>query len=90
MGKEEIKTDIDRVVEFVAQKQGCKAMVVAADGHLAQACNQSICDIIEEAVREKRLVEVEYTLPLMSYRIKSFLLPIGSEVHVRRATQTGL
>jgi len=36
--------------------------------------------ILQEAIRDKRVVEVEYVLPELSYRIKSFILPKGTEV----------
>jgi len=34
-------------------------------------------------VAEERLIEIEYVLPTMNYRIKSFLLPVGTEIKMK-------
>lgn len=39
-----------------------------------------IPELLEELVQENRLVEIEYVLPSMEYRIKSFYLPAGTEI----------
>lgn len=36
--------------------------------------------LIDQMVKDRELVEVEYIVPCMSYRIKSFYLPAGSEI----------
>jgi hypothetical protein len=36
--------------------------------------------IIDQMVKDGELVEIEYVLPDMNYRIKSFYLPKGTEI----------
>jgi hypothetical protein len=36
--------------------------------------------LLDELVQENRIMEVEYVVPAMKWRIKSFYLPIGSEI----------
>ena len=38
-------------------------------------------DILNEAIRIGAILEIEYTLPFLSFRIKSFLLPAGTKIH---------
>ena len=69
---------------FVLGKQGCKAIDVATEANIIIACareNVELPDLLEEMVRESKLVEVEYSVPGMEYRTKSFLLPAGSTIH---------
>lgn len=41
-------------------------------------------DEVESMVEDNELVEISYTVPNVSYREKSFLLPCGSAVHSTR------
>jgi len=78
--KEKVK---EWIVDFVVSKQGCKAMDLCVN--IAELYGKFDFDIgllVEELVKEKRLVEVEYILPSMSYRVKSFLLPKETEVKI--------
>lgn len=79
MTKDEAK---DLIVQVVTEKQGAKATVLAAEERLL-AIGYDFPDLVEELVDEDRLVEVEYVLPDMNYRCKSFLLPKGSKVRVK-------
>lgn len=47
---------------------------------------QDILALILEMVDEGELVEVDYVLPNLNYRIKSFLLPKGTEVRCANLT----
>jgi hypothetical protein len=40
-------------------------------------------NLLEEMVKQKRLIEVEYVLPDMDYRIKSLYFPVGTEIRVK-------
>lgn len=74
-----------QIVAAVEGKQGCKAMELLADPSLKEAIlhiGERFPFLIDELVQEGRLVEIEYTLPLMDGRVKSFLLPAGSEVRL--------
>ncbi len=73
----------ERIIEIVTEKQGLKATELAAvlgqDPKVFES-STTITDLILELVRERRLVEVEYVLPHLGYRVKSFLLPAESQV----------
>lgn len=80
------------IAEIVANIQGCKATELAV--HVAQHVtnpttrqqifdsNFDFPDLLQEMITEGMLVEVEYVLPSMNYRCKSFLLPAGTQVNV--------
>jgi hypothetical protein len=84
--KDEVK---DIVVDLVTSCQGAKATQLAAVAveQIAGVLESTGYDpeIVEELVAEGRLVEVEYILPDMDYRCKSFLLPQGTKVRVKNA-----
>lgn len=65
--------------------QGGKAVEVLS--HMASRSPEALesfhPDLPDELVREGKLVEVEYTLPTMAYKVKSFFLPAGTVVRVR-------
>lgn len=46
----------------------------------------SIVSVIKELIDRGEILELEYTLPHLSYRIKSFLLPKGSSITVKGMT----
>jgi hypothetical protein len=77
--KDEIK---QLIVERVSEKAGLKAVHLASEEDIVLAC-KDLPSICEELVEEGRLVEVEYVLPEMDWRIKSFYLPAGTVVRVR-------
>lgn len=44
----------------------------------------NVIDLIDEMVKAGDLVEVEYILPTMNYRVKSFLLPKGTKINMKK------
>jgi hypothetical protein len=72
------------IVYMVASKQGCKATELVADKEVLPVipAGFDIPKLIQELVWEQKLVEVEYSLPDMEWRCKSFLLPGKTEVRV--------
>ena len=75
------------VKQVVKEKQGCKAVELVTFVAMEMAKSPSTSDIdvdlpelIETMTKEGELVEVEYVLPNMDYRVKSFLLPKGTEI----------
>jgi len=72
----------DLLVNVVTEVQGLKATELAARLELLELhkADLNIVELIEALVKEKRLVEVEYVLPQMDFRIKSFLLPAQTRV----------
>jgi len=68
-----------QLAKKVYDLQGCKATVLVTE----LAVDNPKIDwpsILQEAIRDKQVVEVEYILPELNYRIKSFILPKGTEV----------
>ena len=67
------------VVNAVTALQGCKATELAAS--VAFAFDEhSLPELIDELVAEGELLELEYEVPTMPYRSKSFLLPKGTSL----------
>jgi len=81
----------DEIVRIVTEYQGMKATELVTyipltihtkKDLLWVTTTENIIAAINELVKERRLVEVEYVLPNMSYRVKSFLLPAGTQLDV--------
>ena len=74
------------IVEIVETKQGCKATelvdFIAGTHPELLVVLDDLTDTIEEMVHEGELVEVEYVLPQIEYRAKSYLLPRGTQIIV--------
>lgn len=78
--KEKVKKLIQKVVESV---QGIKATALIAEERLTPvllSTEHNIVLLLNEMVELGDLVEVEYILPSIPYRVKSFLLPKGSKI----------
>lgn len=77
----------EAIIQIVTDKQGCKATELApliAEGYPDLVCElDKVVETIESLVASGELVEVEYILPQMTYRIKSMLFPKGTEVQLR-------
>jgi len=77
---EELK---NKVLEIVTENNGCKLMELVVDCiNLKDAA--CLSEAVEELVKEGRLIEIEYCVPNMSYRTKSFLLPANTEITIRK------
>jgi hypothetical protein len=72
-----------KIVEIVESLQGCKAteMISNLDVEYLQSID-SLPELLEEMVKQDMLVEIEYVLPSMTYRAKSFLLPKGTKLNL--------
>lgn len=78
MEKQTIKNEIVSIVEG---GNGIKATELATIPSLvlmASKENIELLDLFEELVCEEKIVEVEYTVPSLPNRLKSFYLPKGS------------
>ena len=78
------------IVEAVAAANGIKSTeLVCHPSIIRRAASDdgapSVPDLIDELVSEGRLIEIEFVLPHMKYRIKSFLLPAGTDIKIRGA-----
>ncbi len=73
------KKEIVSVVESI---QGCKVTELICHNRILPliVSKHDVIKMIEELCIERELVEIEYILPNMTYRIKSFLLPKGTTV----------
>ena len=78
MEKDELKALIE---EIVNSRNGIKATELAAMPEVAKAVGAlDFPGALNDLVEEGRIVEVDYTVPDLPKRIKSFLLPVGSIV----------
>ena len=72
------------IVDTVEKVQGCKVIELICNKDLHGVNvgfnGDDIMRMIEELVAENRLVEVEYVLSSMPYRVKSFVLPANTQV----------
>lgn len=92
------KTLKDLIAKLVSDRQGLKgtelAMLVSAKvhedpaySHLSVSGDSSVDDYLhclKEMVDNEDLVEVEYVLPNMKYRTKSFYLPKDTQVEISK------
>ena len=70
------------VVDAVERMQGGKATELLSDRHwlspetmVEVVTDYPLTELIEELVREGSIIEIEYVLSAIPYRVKSFLLP---------------
>ena len=77
------------IIEVINNHQGCKSTEIPA-GLLKKSVESifdyGISNLLEELVREDKVIEIEYTLPNMEYRIKSFYLPAKTNYKVTTGT----
>lgn len=64
----------EKILEAVTHMQGCKALTLIAE------VRGALPELITELIDSGDLREIEYILPTMPYRIKSFLLPKGTDI----------
>jgi hypothetical protein len=90
MTKDQIK---QRIVAIITDRQGCKAMELASSLDILSATQPgteyrkssgdfNLLELMNELVAERKVVEVEYVLPNLSYRAKSFYLPASTTIQV--------
>lgn len=82
-----LKEAVEIVVKAVTNAQGCKATELICTTEIEE-CHKNgksfeWLTAVEEAIRQKKIIEIEYVLASMPHRIKSFLLPPKTEVHIR-------
>src|SRR5215831_16992399 len=78
------------ILDIVREFQGIKATQLAAEivpycmnnGISVDFSGEKVLEAIRFLVERNQLIEIEYVLPDMDYRIKSFLLPRGTEVRL--------
>lgn len=71
------------VCDLVTEKQGCKILDLIPQFYEVVGSDFTLNSLVDALVEERRLVEIEYVLPgMLDYKIKSFLLPAGTDVKV--------
>jgi len=74
------------IKEIVEARQGCKAtelvVFIAEERPELLVVLGEVIEAVDELIHEGEIVEVEYILPTMDYRVKSFLLPKGTQIIV--------
>lgn len=77
----------DVIMDIVTEAQGMKAtelvVEVARQLHGAGLKQEDIPAAFERLVIQNKLVECEYVLPSMDYRLKSFYMPAGTKATIR-------
>jgi hypothetical protein len=74
---------IKLILDTLVSKQGCKATELVSVPEIAN-CGHDPIDLISTLVAEGKITEIEYTLPGMEYRLKSFYLPGGSKIKINQ------
>ena len=74
------------MIKFVTDRQGCKAIELTAEAvsFFPAIDSATIISALGRLVMSGKLVEIEYTLPQLSYRVKSFLLPSGASLYLTK------
>lgn len=75
------------IIETIERLQGCKGTELAFEiGRQTEGERFSwgnVPDLLDELVEQKKIREVEYVLPSLNYRCKSYYLPANTEIRVR-------
>lgn len=67
--------------------KGVDIAVECAAAHIEDISAKDITDTLEQLVQQGKIIEVEYVLPSMNYRVKSIYFPKGTEVRLGRAVE---
>ena len=78
------------IIDRVTERQGCKAMELMGDGKLMKFLDsygpglpsKEFMAALSELIEDEQLIEIEYTIPALPWRAKSFLLPGGSSATI--------
>lgn len=86
--QEEFQMLKNAMIQMVEDHQGMKSvdLVVNMINHFPNS-RIKFNEWIPELIEKGELVEVEYILPSMDYRVKSFLLPKGTKVRMLLSSQ---
>lgn len=87
MSKDGIKSSM---IEFVTQHPGCTAIELVCGIGFGENFAVDVPVLLEKLVDDGSMIEVEYILPTMSYRVKSILFPKGSDIEFSKDTNISL
>lgn len=75
----------DRIYNIIVNLQGCKAteLVLKFDREMLETLEViDLSTVLTEMMHDQKIIEVEYELPELNWRSKSFFLPFGTEVRI--------
>ena len=80
-----------KLINLITEKLGSKGVVLIADlinqattdEEVENIAKADVPQLLEDLVLENKIAEIEYVLPDMPYRTKSFFLPAGTKIKVR-------
>lgn len=82
-GIAKVRASVTHIVNIAQGIKGVDLSVRLATEH-PEATGDEILSCIFDMISEGELVEVEYELPLMTYRTKSFILPRGTSININK------
>ena len=70
-----------RIIDLITSQQGIKAvdLTVKLATEFLDVTNSEIIDVIMKLLSSGDIIELQYTLPHMQYRVKSIYFPKGTE-----------
>ncbi len=81
MTKEDVKKMILNIINGSSGIKATELITAVYDEAKEHSLEEhNIVVYVEELVFENEILEIEYTLPLMSYRLKSIYFPIGTTI----------
>lgn len=75
-----------RIITIVNSSQGLKGVELSTRlaGEFLEFTGEEILHEIFDLIENGQLVEIEYELPTMMYRTKSFILPKGTAININK------
>lgn len=71
----------EMLLEKIVGLQGMKATQIATE-FAVELQDFNVPELLDQMVKEGKIIEIEYTLPEMTWRCKSFYLPGGADVWI--------
>lgn len=79
------KDDLNsKITEFVGKHPGCTAIEMVVGVGFGENFTLDIPVMLETLINEGSLIEVEYVMPRMEYRVKTLLFPKGTNIVVAK------
>uniref|UniRef100_A0A6M3L8D9 Uncharacterized protein n=1 Tax=viral metagenome TaxID=1070528 RepID=A0A6M3L8D9_9ZZZZ len=74
----------DRILELVNNGIKGTELVVKIISESDVLIHTDVVKVIEELMEQGEMIEIDYVLPSMEYRIKSFYLPKGTSISIEK------
>ena len=76
------------IIEIITVHSAIKNvdLALAVMAHLNPQCfgSEIYFNALEELIRDGEIMEIEYTLPNMDYRVKSIYMPKGTSISIKK------